>query len=116
MAAAIATIASNALPPSAMTERPASTAAWCGAATTPRRWPAVWRSVAADVMRKDASCRGLAHHCSMAQGVACDARDYQSAGELESGRTLHAHAHHLRLAGRACRRSSYPVAQRGAGL
>src|SRR5215831_7090548 len=38
-------MASSALPPSASAVRPASTAAWCGAATTPRRCPAVWRSM-----------------------------------------------------------------------
>src|ERR1044072_4006045 len=41
MAAAIATIASSALAPSASNSRPASAAAWCGAATTPRRCPEV---------------------------------------------------------------------------
>src|SRR5674476_1536449 len=35
-----------ALPPSARIARPSSTAAACGAATTPRRWPAVWRFMA----------------------------------------------------------------------
>src|SRR4051794_9400453 len=45
MVAPIATVASKALPPSASTCRPVSTAALCGAAATPRRWPAVWRSI-----------------------------------------------------------------------
>src|SRR5262249_58373314 len=43
----IATIASIALPPSARIARPASTAPSCGAQTTPRRCPAVWRSIKA---------------------------------------------------------------------
>src|SRR5580704_10956503 len=37
-------MASMALPPSARMARPASTAAACGAQTTPRRWPALCRS------------------------------------------------------------------------
>src|SRR5580658_5757252 len=44
MVAAMATMASMALPPSAIMARPASTAAACGAQTTPRRWPALCRS------------------------------------------------------------------------
>src|SRR3954464_6433886 len=46
MVAAIASMASIALPPSARMARPASTAAWWGAHTAPRRCPAVWRSMA----------------------------------------------------------------------
>src|SRR5579871_107418 len=45
MAAAIAIAASSALPPSARIACPASAAARWGAATTPRRCPAVWRSM-----------------------------------------------------------------------
>src|SRR5215472_14173584 len=46
MVAAMAIIASMALPPSASTARPASAAAACGAAVTPPRWPALCRSMA----------------------------------------------------------------------
>src|SRR5512144_131765 len=45
MDAAIASIASMALPPSARIARPSSTVAACGAATTPRRWPALCRVI-----------------------------------------------------------------------
>src|SRR5579871_372537 len=45
MVAAIATMASSALPPSASTARPSSTAAKCGAQTTPRLCPALCRSM-----------------------------------------------------------------------
>src|SRR5690348_11302946 len=45
MVAAMAIMASSALPPSARTARPASAAAWWGAATTPRRYPGAWRSM-----------------------------------------------------------------------
>src|SRR5262245_38121372 len=44
MVAAIATIASMALPPSAKTARPASAASACGAAATPTRCPALQSS------------------------------------------------------------------------
>jgi len=33
------------LPPSARIDLPASAASWCGAQTTPRRWPAVCSSM-----------------------------------------------------------------------
>src|SRR5262249_15854784 len=63
MVAAIATMASSALPPSASIARPASTAASCGAATTPRRCPAVWSSMVSarpilpcHAARNEASC------------------------------------------------------------
>src|SRR5579864_9438239 len=59
MVAAMATIASRALPPSARTARPASTAARWGAATTPRRCPAVWRSIGTLARRLDEAA--LAH-------------------------------------------------------
>src|SRR5436305_1015891 len=45
MLAAIATMASSALPPSANMRRPASAAARCGAATTPRRYPEACRGM-----------------------------------------------------------------------
>src|SRR5579885_1056220 len=49
MEAAMASIASMALPPSARMARPSSTVAECGAQTTPRRWPAVCRFTSASL-------------------------------------------------------------------
>src|SRR5665213_1603529 len=45
----MAIIASMALPPSSRMARPSSTAAACGAQTTPRRWPALCRFIASRV-------------------------------------------------------------------
>ena len=58
----MATIASMALPRSARTARPASTAVRWGAATTPRRCPAVWSSIGTLARRLDVAA--LAHEYS----------------------------------------------------
>src|SRR5580658_1928491 len=83
MVAAMATMASTALPPSARIARPASTAAACGAQTTPRRWPALCRSAIFRLV------------LSSALGMRGGSLVYCSGGGLTSRRLIPAESHDL---------------------